>query len=50
MRYDWLNHHLFRTIEEVQQLATTWRWDYNNERPNMALGEITPKQQLLIAA
>src|SRR5690554_615268 len=26
--------------------ATAWLWTYNNERPNMALGGITPRQKL----
>jgi putative transposase len=25
-------------------------WTYNNERPNMAIGGITPKQKLEVAA
>ncbi|MBK6651148.1 MAG: hypothetical protein IPG42_16580 [Betaproteobacteria bacterium] len=25
--------------------ATQWMWMYNHERPNMALGGITPKQR-----
>jgi len=37
VRYDWLNHYLFDSIEEVQNHATSWLWNYNNERPNMAL-------------
>ena len=50
VRYDWLSHHLFETVREVQEQATTWLWHYNNERPNMALGGITPKQKLTNAA
>lgn len=50
VRYDWLNHHLFKSVQEVQYYATKWLWHYNNERPNMALGGITPKQKLKIAA
>ena len=50
VRYDWLNQDIFTTIEEVQQKATRWLWHYNNERPNMALGGITPRQKLLQAA
>ncbi|MGD8380169.1 MAG: IS3 family transposase [Gammaproteobacteria bacterium] len=50
VRYDWLSQHWFDTIEEVQAFATRWLWIYNNERPNMALGGITPKQKLAIAA
>jgi putative transposase len=46
VRYDWLNQDLFQTIEEVQEAATKWLWTYNNERPNMAIGGITPKQKL----
>jgi putative transposase len=50
VRYDWLNQHLFDSIEQVQEQATRWLWTYNNERPNMALGGITPIQKLAIAA
>jgi putative transposase len=50
VRYDWLNQHLFKSIEEVQDAATRWLWTYNNERPNMALGGITPIQRLKLAA
>jgi len=46
VRYDWLSHYLFESIEEVQLMATKWLWVYNNERPNMALGGITPKMRL----
>src|SRR5690606_9144240 len=31
---------------KVQRGATAWLWTYNNERPNMALGGITPRQKL----
>ncbi|MDB5796193.1 transposase, partial [Massilia sp. RP-1-19] len=27
-----------------------WLWTYNHDRPNMALGGITPKQKLALAA
>ena len=50
VRYDWLAHDLFETIAEVQECATQWLWTYNNERPNMALGGLTPKQKLAMAA
>lgn len=49
-RYDWLGQCLFDSIEEVQNFATRWLWTYNHERPNMALGGITPKQKLALAA
>jgi putative transposase len=50
VRYDWLSQHLFESIEQVQQFATRWLWTYNNERPNTALGGITPKQKLAMVA
>ena len=46
VRYDWLNQFIFSEIEEVQTEATKWMWTYNNERPNMAIGGITPRQKL----
>jgi putative transposase len=46
VRYDWLSQDIFGTLEEVQEQATRFCWYYNNERPNMALGGITPKQKL----
>ncbi|EZQ19372.1 transposase [Halopseudomonas bauzanensis] len=50
VRYDWLSHYLFDSIEQVQDFATRWLWTYNNERPNMALGGITPRQKLAMVA
>jgi len=50
VRYDWLAQYLFESIEQVQEFATRWLWSYNNERPNMAIGGITPKQKLAMVA
>ena len=50
VRYDWLNQYLFDSIDEAQEAATRWLWTYNNERPNTAIGGITPKQKLTLAA
>jgi putative transposase len=50
VRYDWLAHHLFDSLEEIQDFATSWLWTYNHDRPNMANGGITPKQKLALAA
>ena len=50
VRYDWLGHYLFESIAEVQDYGTNWIWTYNHERPNMALGGITPKQKLALVA
>jgi putative transposase len=50
VRYDWLSLHLLERIDEVQAFATKWLWTYNHERPNMALGGITPMQKLAMVA
>ena len=50
VRYDWLAQFLWESIEQVQGSATCWLWTYNNERPNMAIGGITPRQKLALAA
>jgi transposase InsO family protein len=50
VRNEWLAQYCFDAITEVQDFATRWMWNYNHERPNMALGGITPKQRLAMAA
>ena len=50
VRYDWLAQHLFDSVAEVQQFATDWLWTYNQERPYMALGCMTPRQKLALSA
>ena len=50
VRHEWLDLYIFETIEEVQQIATEWLWTYNNERPNMGIGGITPAMKLKMAA
>jgi len=50
VRHEWLDQHLFESIAHAQDTATQWLWRYNNERPNMALGGITPQQKLTMAA
>ena len=50
VRYDWVNQYLFDSIAEVQEFGTSLLWTYNKDRPNMALGGITPKQKLALAA
>ena len=50
VRYDWLAQTLFDTIAAVQESATRWLWTYHNERPQMALGGITPSMKLALAA
>ncbi len=50
VRHEWLNQHLFDSIEHARETATEWLWRYNNERPNMANGGFTPIQKLEQAA
>ncbi len=50
VRYEWLSQHYWQSIDEVQEFATRWMYKYNNQRPNMALGGITPKQRLAMVA
>ncbi len=50
VRYDWLNQYIFESLEEIQGFATAWLWTYNNERPNMGIGGITPAMKLKLAA
>ena len=50
VRYDWLNLQLFTSLEKMQEFAATWLWSYNNERPNMGIGGITPVQKRIMAA
>jgi len=46
VRNEWLGTNIFHTIEEVQNHATQWLWTYNNDRPNMGIGGITPAMKL----
>jgi transposase InsO family protein len=50
VRYEWLSQYHWSDLEEVQMHATQWMWKYNHDRPNMALGGITPKQRLAMVA
>lgn len=50
VHYYWLGQYAFESIEKNQREATVWLRTYNNERPNMTLGGITPMQKLAMAA
>jgi putative transposase len=50
VRYEWLSQYYWGDLDEVRDFATRWMWYYNHDRPNMALGGITPKQRLAMAA
>lgn len=48
-RHEWLDLHLFNSVEHAQLLATQWLWQYNNERPHTAIGGIPPRKMLNVA-
>ncbi len=50
VRYEWLSLYHWENLDHVQQFATDWMWTYNHDRPNMALGGLTPKQRPAMAA
>jgi len=45
-RHEWLDMHIFNSIEHAQLLATRWLWTYNNERPHSAINGVTPIMKL----
>jgi len=45
VRHEWLDQHPLESIAHARETATRWLWHYNNERPNMAAGGITPNQK-----
>lgn len=49
VRHEWLDLHLFDSVEQAQWLATKWMWQYNNERPHTAIGGIPPRMMLEVA-
>ena len=49
VRHEWLDLHLFSSVEQAQELATEWLWTYNNERPNTAIGGYPPRHLLKAA-
>ena len=42
VRQEYLEMNDFATLGDAQHLATEWLWMYNHERPNLAIGGITP--------
>ena len=50
VRHEWLDQYIIESIEEAQDFATQWLWTYNNDRPNMGIGGITPAMKLKMAA
>jgi len=42
LRDECLNVHWFETLDQARAIIETWRRDYNESRPHMALGEAAP--------
>jgi len=42
-RDEFLNEHLFLSLEQTRIETEMWRLDYNRERPHSALGNLTPE-------
>jgi putative transposase len=42
VRHEWLEMNEFKSIHQAQAESEQWLWTYNNERPHMAIGRITP--------
>jgi putative transposase len=49
VRHEWLDY-IITSIKEAQHFAPERFWTYNNDRPNMRIGGITPAQKLEMAA
>jgi hypothetical protein len=52
LRKKWLRSTKDKRVDlrALTEYATQWLWTYNNERPNMVLGGITPQQKLAMVA
>ena len=48
-RHEWLDMHQFQSVAHAQLLATEWLWQYNNERPNTAIGGVPPRHLMQAA-
>jgi putative transposase len=46
VKHEWLDMHIFNSIEHAQLLATKWLWTYNNEGPHSAIDGATPIMKL----
>ena len=46
VRHEWLDLNHFESVAHAQALATQWVWQYNNIRPNTAIGGVPPRAYL----
>jgi putative transposase len=50
VRHEWRSQYYWDDLAHVQHFAIEWMWQYNQERPNMGLGGMIPKQRIMAAA
>ena len=50
VHHERLDQNIFKIIQEAQDQAAKWLWTYNNDRPNLAIGGVTPAMKLKMAA
>jgi putative transposase len=43
-RDEFLNQHIFNTLDQARDLIESWRDDYNRQRPHSSLGGLTPHE------
>ncbi len=48
-RTEILDFHLFRTLNEAQEITDRWLREYNSERPHESLNNLTPEEYRLMA-
>ena len=44
LRDECLNEHLFDGLADARRIITSWRADYNDERPHTSLDGLTPSE------
>ena len=44
LRQELLNASWFLTMADARERTEAWRREYNEERPHLALGDLTPKE------
>lgn len=50
VRHERFDTYIIETMEEARDFATQRLWAYNNDRPNMGIGSLTPATKLKMAA
>ncbi len=43
-RSEVLNYYIFHTLNEVKDITDRWLQEYNEKRPYLSLGNLTPRE------